>query len=157
MGTAQCLPLKMHWSDSWPLSKLGMMWIIKFCLKLGDSLFYLFNLVVCTTGLELCDHLRMSCVLWLRVLSHVRLVLAPQTMTCEAPLSLGFSRQEYRSQLPFPSPGDLTDPETEPMSLVSPALLVDSLPTEPLAVCEIPYHKYLPRFPWNHNDNWLKS
>ena len=53
----------------------------------------------------------------------------------EAPLFIGFSRQEYWSGLPFPPPGDLIDPETEPMSLVAPALLVDSLSTEPLAVC----------------------
>ena len=39
-----------------------------------------------------------------------------------APLSMGFSRQEYWSGLPFPSPGDLPDPGIEPMSLVSPEL-----------------------------------
>ena len=43
------------------------------------------------------------------------------------PLSMGFSRQEYRSWLPFPSPGDLPDPGIEPGS---PALQADSLPTE---------------------------
>ena len=43
-------------------------------------------------------------------------------------LSMGFSRQEYWSALPFPSPGDLPDPETEP---VSRALQVDSLPLSP--------------------------
>ena len=43
--------------------------------------------------------------------------------------SLGFSRQEYWSGLPFPSPGDLPDPGIEPGS---PALQVDSLPSEPL-------------------------
>ena len=42
-----------------------------------------------------------------------------------APLSLGFPRQKHWSGLPFPSPGDLPDPGTEP---VSPALEVDSLP-----------------------------
>ena len=42
--------------------------------------------------------------------------------------SLGFSRQEYWSGLPFPSPGDLPDPGIEPRS---PALQVDSLPSEP--------------------------
>ena len=41
MVTAWCLSLKMHWSNNWPLRKLGMMWITKCCLKLGDSLFYL--------------------------------------------------------------------------------------------------------------------
>ena len=45
----------------------------------------------------------------------------------QAPLSMGFSRQEYWSRLPFPSPGDLPDPGIEPRS---PALQVDSLPTE---------------------------
>ena len=44
---------------------------------------------------------------------------------------MGFSRQEYWSGLPFPSPGDLPNPGTEPASLVSTALQVDSLPTEP--------------------------
>ena len=39
-----------------------------------------------------------------------------------APLSMGFSRQEYWSRWPFPPPGDLSDPETEPVSLMSPAL-----------------------------------
>ena len=45
-----------------------------------------------------------------------------------APLSMGFSRQEYWSGLPFPSPGDLPDPEMEPGSS---ALQADSLPSEP--------------------------
>ena len=45
----------------------------------------------------------------------------------EAPLSLGFSKQEFWSGLPFPSPGDLPDPEMEPGSLAS---QVDSLPSE---------------------------
>ena len=47
------------------------------------------------------------------------------TIACRAPLSMGFSRQEYWSGLPFPSPGDLPDPGIEPRS---PALQVDSLP-----------------------------
>ena len=47
----------------------------------------------------------------------------------QAPPSMGFSRQEYWSGVPFPSPGDLPNPEIEPGS---PALQADSLPTEPL-------------------------
>ena len=43
----------------------------------------------------------------------------------QAPLFMGFSRQEYWSRLPFPSPGDLPDPGIEPMS---PALQADYLP-----------------------------
>ena len=49
------------------------------------------------------------------------------TEACQAPLSMGFSRQEYWSGLPFPSPGDLPNPGTEPGS---PALQADDLPTE---------------------------
>ena len=47
----------------------------------------------------------------------------PWTGACQAPLSMGFSRQEYWSGLPFPSPGDLPDPGIEPRS---PALQADS-------------------------------
>ena len=41
----------------------------------------------------------------------------PWTVAHQAPLSMGFSRQEHWSGLPFPSPGDLPDPEIEPRSL----------------------------------------
>ena len=51
----------------------------------------------------------------------------------QAPLSLGFSRQEYWSGLPFPSPGDLPVPGIEPESL---ALQVDSLLYEPPGKCQ---------------------
>ena len=54
------------------------------------------------------------------------------TVACWAPLSMGFSRQEYWSGLPCPPPGDLPNPGIEPASPVSPALLVDSIPTKPL-------------------------
>ena len=45
----------------------------------------------------------------------------------QAPLSMGFYRQEYRNRLPFPPPGDLLDPGIKPMFPASPALQVDSL------------------------------
>ena len=60
------------------------------------------------------------------VLSHfscVRLLATPWTVACQASLSMGFSRQEYWTGLPFPSPGDLPDPGIEPPSLMSPALV----------------------------------
>ena len=50
----------------------------------------------------------------------------PWTVARQIPLSMEFSRQEYWSGLPFPSPGDLPDPGIEPRS---PALQADSLPT----------------------------
>ena len=55
-------------------------------------------------------------------LSHVRLSVTLRTVARQAPLSMGFSRQEYRSRLPCPPPGDLPDPGIEPASLMSPAL-----------------------------------
>ena len=64
------------------------------------------------------------------VLSHVQLFVTPWTVAHQAPLCMEFSRQEYCSGLPFPTPGDLPDPGTEPVSLTSLALQVDSLPLE---------------------------
>ena len=55
-------------------------------------------------------------------------LVTPWTVAHRVPLSMGFSRQEYWSGLPFPSPGDLPDPGIEHMSS---ALQADSLPTEP--------------------------
>ena len=49
-------------------------------------------------------------------LSRVRLFVTPWTVVYQDPLSMGFSRQEYWSGLPFPSPGDLPDPGIEPRS-----------------------------------------
>ena len=54
--------------------------------------------------------------------SHVRLFVTLWTVADQAPLSMGFSKQEYWSGLPWPSPGDPSDSETELMSLTSPAL-----------------------------------
>ena len=64
-------------------------------------------------------------LLLLRRFSRVRLCATPQTAAHQAPPSLGFSKQEHWSGLPFPSPGDLPDPGIEP---TSPALAADSVP-----------------------------
>ena len=50
-----------------------------------------------------------------------------RTVAHQALLSIGFPRQEYWSELPFPSPGDFPDPGIKPASSLSPALQVDSL------------------------------
>ena len=55
--------------------------------------------------------------------SCVQLFLTPWTVAYQVPLSMGFSRQEYWSGLPFPSPRDLPDPGMEHKSLMSPALV----------------------------------
>ena len=57
--------------------------------------------------------------------------MTPWTVAHQAPLSMGFPRQEYWSGLPFPSLANLPDPEIEPASPMSPELQADSLPDEP--------------------------
>ena len=61
-------------------------------------------------------------------LSRVQLFVIPWTVAYQASLSMGFSRQECWSGLPFPSPGDLPNPGIEPRS---PALQEHALPSEP--------------------------
>ena len=61
-------------------------------------------------------------------LSRVQLFATLWTVVYQAPLSMGFSRQEYWSGLPFPSPADLPDPGIEPRS---PELQADALTSEP--------------------------
>ena len=55
----------------------------------------------------------------------------PWTVAGQAPLPMEFPRQEYWSGLPFPSPGDLSKPGIEPVSLTSPALAGRFFTTEP--------------------------
>ena len=64
----------------------------------------------------------------MKLLSHVRLFATPWTVAYQAPPSMRFSRQEYWSGLPFPSPGDLPYPGIEPWS---PALQADTLTSQP--------------------------
>ena len=80
---------------------------------------------------QYCDPLMLSCV---------QLFVTPGTVAHQAPLSMGFSGQEYWSGLPFPSPGDLPDPEIKSRS---PALQADSLPFEPPGK---PYSQYVYAF-----------
>ena len=61
-------------------------------------------------------------------LSRVPLFATPWTAAYQAPPSMGFSKQECWSGLPFPSPGDLLDPGIKPRS---PAVQADTLPSEP--------------------------
>ena len=79
---------------------------------------------------------RLLCIMWsgfiiyircmciLSRSSRVQLFLTLQTLACQAPLSMGFLRQEYWSRLPCLLPGDRLDPGMEPESLISPALAV---------------------------------
>ena len=64
----------------------------------------------------------------MKSLSRVQLFATPWTAASQAPPSMGFSRQEYWSGLPFSSPGDLPDSGIEPRS---PILQADALPSKP--------------------------
>ena len=102
---------------SGPPGKSFKLWLLR--LWAGEtfslSLFLLFlkaysPVVACALG---------ACV-------HVcRLFATPWTVACQAPLCMGFPRQEYWSGLPLPSPGDRLDPEIKP---ASPVLQADSFP-----------------------------
>ena len=67
-------------------------------------------------------------LLLLSCFSHVQLFVTQWTVAHQAPMSMGFSRQEYWSGLPFPSPGDRPDPGIEPGS---PILQADTSTSEP--------------------------
>ena len=66
--------------------------------------------------------------MYVRVLSRVQLFVILWNVTCQAPLSMGFSRQEYWSGLPCSHPGDLPNAGIKPGS---PTLQADSLQSEP--------------------------
>ena len=65
------------------------------------------------------------------VLSRVQLSATPCTVACQAPLSIGFFRQEYWNEMPFPPPGDIPNPGIKPMSPEPPALAGRLFTTEP--------------------------
>ena len=63
-----------------------------------------------------------GCLAVVQSLGSVQLFLTPWTVAPQAPLSVEFSRQEYWTRLPFPTPGDFPHPGIKPVSLASPAL-----------------------------------
>ena len=77
--------------------------------------------------------------------SALSIFLTPWTVACQAPLSMEFSRQEYWSGLPFPSPGDLPYLGIEPGSL---ALHADSLQYEPPGTPKMSLRWALMQYDW---------
>ena len=88
-------------------------------LKQYQKLFIFYHIVLIPIGLYLTSWMD---ICMLSSLSRVWLFAAPWTVVHQAPLSVGFSRQEYWSGLPCLPPGNLPDPEIEPTSLMSPEL-----------------------------------
>ena len=78
----------------------------------------------------------LACACLLSRFSNVQFFVTPWTVDFQDPLSMGFSQQEYQSGLPCPPPRDLPDPG---IKLMSPALLVDSLPFETIGK---PFYHY---------------
>ena len=97
----------------------------KFYGKHFHTIFFKINVTYFYTTEYMC-----VCV-WVGVFYCVWLFVTPWTAAHQAPLSMGFHRQEYWSGLPFPSPGDLPDPGIKPTSLDLPPLAGRSLSTAP--------------------------
>ena len=70
--------------------------------------------------------LELVCQCVVLITQSCQLFVTQWTAACQAPLSMGFSRKEYWSGVPFPYPGNIPDPEIEPRS---PTLQADSLPS----------------------------
>ena len=94
----------------------------------------------CKASLSVLYHCACVCVcvcvcarVCMHALSHVQLLVAPWTAARQAPLSMGFSRQEYWSGLPCPPPGDLCNPVIKPRSPAWQAgSLLSELPGKPI-------------------------
>ena len=86
--------------------------ILSFLRLHPNTAFWTFLLTMIANPFLLSD----SCTVKVKLLSRVRLFATPWTVAHQAPLSMGFSRQEYWSGLPFPSPGYPPDPGIEPGS-----------------------------------------
>ena len=89
-----------------------------------DLLYSMWNSTQCYVAAWTGGEYGGECACVLSRFSHVQVFTVPWTVALQAPLSMGFSRQECWSGLPCPSPGDLPDPGIEPTSIMSPALAV---------------------------------
>ena len=98
-----------NWDEDWPFPEIPYLLDISICASK-----ILFTIQLSDLGVDLNAMLSHFSRVWLFV--------TPWTATCQASLSMGFSRQEYWSGLPYPPPEDLPDPGNEPASLKSPTL-----------------------------------
>ena len=112
---------------SWSSVLIKELYLLTFCYCVAHAISLLQECFFVAESLTTCSifHYQQSEV---KSLSRVQLFATPWTAAYQASPSMGFSRQEYWSGLPFPSPGDLPDPGIEPGS---PALEADALTSEP--------------------------
>ena len=120
---AECL-FMCYWPFVFPLEKCLLYSFTYFLVRL-----FVLLLLSCKSSLYILDVCELSHFSW------VRFFVMPWTVAYQAPLSMGFSGQEYWSGLSCPSPGDLSNPGIGPRSLKSPVLagrfFITSLPGEP--------------------------
>ena len=94
------------------------------------------------------------------MLSHfscVWLFVILWTRACQAPLSMGFSRQEYWSGFPCPPPGHLPDPEIEAVSLMFPALAGGFFTTRAAWEAQIKNMEYILYIQWDTTQTWKRG
>ena len=120
------ITLTTQWQNlPWNLGYLSMTQLFVWCPFCGLSCLPFRSLTLWRQGLCTDQYNRSYCLAMVvgvvSLVSPVQLFATPWTVALQAPLSLGFSRQEYWSGLPFPPPGDPSDPGIEPASLKSPA------------------------------------
>ena len=115
------------------------------------------DFLCCSHHFMLCSHV----TLWVYVivfhaqsLNHVWLFVTPWTVAHQAPLSMEFSRQAYWSGLPFPTPGDLPNPGTEPRS---PTLRTDSLPSDAPGGLIYSFRGSCRKWGASHMSQWVKN
>ena len=80
--------------------------------------------------------------------SHVQLFATLWTVALQAPLYMGFSRQEYWRGVPYPLPGDLPDPGIEPVFLMAPALAARFFTTSASVKFSVPFFSMIPLLLW---------
>ena len=97
---------------SYPTASNGSIWLIRHCPQVATSISSKdFSLIVLQPKWDIPINLWLLCML-----SCVQLFEAPWSLACQAPLSMEFSRQEYWNGWPFPSPGDLPNTGTKPIT-----------------------------------------
>ena len=117
-------------------------WRRKYMLRLAVIIFP--PTVISSRSLNLVCQVTSVCMcVSVHMLSHVWLFATPWTIARQAPLSMGFFRQEYWSELPFPSPGDLPHPGMEP---TSPSLAGGFFTTEPPGKTDLWFEPRVPGF-----------
>ena len=119
-----CSGLKPNLQYLWGVPVLGFIFALLPCFLCVCVFFVALSLLIAFFCIELISsHLKVK----VKLLSHVRLFATQWTVAYQAPPSMGFSRQECWSGLPFPSPGDLPTPGIKPGF---PSLQADALPSE---------------------------